>query len=430
MGSYHFLLDVAVILISTKLLGIVTRRFAMPQVVGALLAGLILGPAVLGVLSETAFMDQVAEIGVIVLMFTAGLETDIHELKKSGGPAFLIALCGVLVPLAGGFLLASAFNRGPEHVLENVFIGVILTATSVSITVETLREIGKLSTKSGNAILGAALIDDILGIVALTVITSMADQSVSVAVVLLKIAGFFVSALLVGVLLHKAIKRLTSGDGNDKRRYAVLSFALCLVFAYCAERFFGVADITGAYIAGLVIANTSRCTYVATKCETVSYMFLSPVFFASIGAKVVLPEMTGSIVAFALLLILVAMGTKVVGCSLGAKLCRYTNRECAQIGVGMICRGEVALIVATKGIGMGLMNPDFTGPVILMVVACAVCTPILLKAVYKGQKDYSDLVQSDLVDRYQDVQDLDMAAQTMLEAHEQLRAEGRRNVGP
>lgn len=425
MGSYHFLLDVAVILISTKLLGIVTRRFAMPQVVGALLAGLILGPACLGLLSETAFMDQVAEIGVIVLMFTAGLETDIHELKKSGGPAFVVAMCGVLVPLAGGFLLASAFNRGTEHLLENVFIGVILTATSVSITVETLREIGKLSTKSGNAILGAALIDDILGIVALTVITSMADKSVSVVTVLLKIAAFFVSALVVGVILHKAVKRLTSGDGNDKRRYAVLSFALCLLFAYCAERFFGVADITGAYIAGLVIANTSRCTYVATKCETVSYMLLSPIFFASIGAKVVLPEMSGPVVAFALLLILVAMGTKVVGCFLGAKLCRYSGRECLQIGVGMICRGEVALIVATKGIGMGLMDPDFTGPVILMVVACAVFTPVLLKLVYKGQKDYGDLVQSDLVDRYQDVQDLDIATQTMLEAHEQMVAEGK-----
>lgn len=140
MESYHFLLDLALILVSTKLLGIVTKRFAMPQVVGALVAGLIFGPAFLGLLQETAFIDQVAELGVIVLMFTAGLETDIHELKKSGGSAFVIALCGVLAPLAGGFLLASTFNRGAEHLLENVFIGIILTATSVSITVETLRE--------------------------------------------------------------------------------------------------------------------------------------------------------------------------------------------------------------------------------------------------------------------------------------------------
>lgn len=426
MGSYQFLLDVAIILVSTKLLGIVTRRFAMPQVVGALLAGLILGPACLGVLSETAFMDQVAEIGVIVLMFTAGLETDIHELKKSGGPAFLIALCGVAVPLAGGFLAAWAFNKGPEHVLENVFIGVILTATSVSITVETLREMGKLSTKSGNAILGAALIDDILGIVALTLITSLADKSVNVMTVLVKILGFFVAALVVGVVLHKVIKRMTSGDGNDKRRYAVLSFAMCLLFAFGAEAFFGVADITGAYIAGLVLANTTRCTYVATKCETISYMFFSPIFFASIGAKVVLPEMNGSILLFTLVLVAVAMGTKVLGCGLGAKLCRYNREECIQIGVGMICRGEVALIVATKGINMGLMKPDFTGPVIIMVVCCAVFTPILLKLVYRGEKRYGDLVQSDLVDQYEAVRDLDIVTQTVLDAHEQMVEEGKK----
>ena len=231
MESYHFLLDLALILVSTKLLGIVTKRFAMPQVVGALVAGLIFGPAFLGLLQETAFIDQVAELGVIVLMFTAGLETDIHELKKSGGSAFVIALCGVLAPLAGGFLLASTFNRGAEHLLENVFIGIILTATSVSITVETLREMGKLSTRSGNAILGAALIDDILGIVALTLITSLADESVNIVTVLLKIVAFFVVALVLGVFLHKLIEKVTGGAGRDRKRYAILAFAMCLFFS-------------------------------------------------------------------------------------------------------------------------------------------------------------------------------------------------------
>ena len=425
MESYHFLMSAAIILFSTKLLGMVTKRFAMPQVVGALVAGLLLGPAGFGLLQETAFMDQMAEIGVIVLMFTAGLETDVHELKKSGGPAFIIALCGVLVPLAGGFLLATAFNRGTEHVLENVFIGVVLTATSVSITVETLREMGKLSTRSGNAILGAALIDDILGIVALTLITSMAGESVNILAVLLKIVAFFVTALVLGVVLHKVIKRVTGGEGRDRRRYAVLSFGMCLLFAYGSEVLFGVADITGAYIAGLIIANTTRATYVATRCETISYMFFSPIFFASIGAKVVLPKMSASIVLFTLLLILVAMVTKAVGCALGAKLCRYSSRECVQIGVGMICRGEVALIVTTKGLSMGLMKTEFVGPIILTVVACAIFTPILLKLVYHGRKDYGDLVQSNLVDQYEAVQDLDIATQAVLEDHEQLVREGR-----
>ena len=170
--DYHFLFEIAVILLSTKVLGILTKRFALPQVVGALLAGLLLGPAMLGVLQETTLMDQLAELGVIVLMFNAGLETDLGELKRSGKAAFVIALIGVLVPLAGGFALAAAFNRGPDAFLQNVFIGVVLTATSVSITVETLKEIGRLSTRSGSAILGAAIIDDVLGIIGLTVITS------------------------------------------------------------------------------------------------------------------------------------------------------------------------------------------------------------------------------------------------------------------
>lgn len=178
--DYHFLFEIAVILLSTKVLGILTKRFALPQVVGALLAGLLLGPAMLGVLQETTLMDQLAELGVIVLMFNAGLETDLGELKRSGKAAFVIALIGVLVPLAGGFALAAAFNRGPDAFLQNVFIGVVLTATSVSITVETLKEIGRLSTRSGSAILGAAIIDDVLGIIGLTVITSLGGGGANV----------------------------------------------------------------------------------------------------------------------------------------------------------------------------------------------------------------------------------------------------------
>ena len=425
MESYQFLLDIAIILISTKLLGIITKRFAMPQVVGALVAGVVLGPACLGVLSETSFMDQAAEIGVILLMFTAGLETDIRELKKSGGPALIIALCGMLVPLGGGFFLASAFNAGTEHLLENIFIGVVLTATSVSITVESLREMGKLSTRSGNAILGAALIDDILGIVALTLVTSMADPDTSILLALVKIAAFFAAAVAVGFLAHKLIRKLTDKSVRDRRRYAVLAFAMCLLFSYGAETFFGVADITGAYIAGLVIANTTRATYIASRCETASFLIFSPIFFASIGAKASLPAMSTTIVLFSVLLVAVAAATKVIGCGLGAKLCRYSNRESVQIGVGMICRGEVALIVTTKGMSLGLMPEAFVGPVILMVVACTIMTPILLKFAYRSQEGYQDLVQSDLVDQYEAVHDLDLATQAVLDSHEQLLQEGK-----
>lgn len=424
MESYDFILSVAIILAATKLLGMATKRIAMPQVVGALLAGLILGPACLGLLRETEFLNELSELGVIVLMFTAGLETDVKELKKSGGPAFLIALIGVLVPLAGGTALAALFHPGEEFLLQHLFIGVILTATSVSITVETLREMGRLSTRSGNAILGAALIDDVLGIVGLTLITSMADPTVSIFTVLLKIAAFFVLALVGGMAAHRLVDRLTGGPGRDRRRYAVLSLAFCMLCAYIAEVWFGVADITGAYVAGVIISNTNRTTYIASKCEGLSDMLLSPCFFASIGAKVVLPEMSLSIVLFSVLLMVWAIVSKIVGCGLGAKLCRYTNRECVQIGVGMVSRGEVALIVANKGIATGLMTATYFGPVVIMVAATTIVTPILLKLVYKGRKDYGDLLQTDLVDHMEDVKDLEDAAQSVLDIHTNMLREG------
>ena len=198
MLSYRYLFDIALILLSTKVLGIVTKKFQMPQVVGALLAGLILGPAVFNIITETDFIKQIAELGVIVIMFTAGLSTDINELKSTGKASFIIALFGVILPLIGGTAVAYIFNRGElagvygNEFIENIFIGIILTATSVSITVETLKELGKLNTKTGNAILGAALIDDILGIIVLTIVTSFNDSSVSVILVLMKIILFFI----------------------------------------------------------------------------------------------------------------------------------------------------------------------------------------------------------------------------------------------
>ncbi len=427
MESYAFLFDVALILLSTKIFGLLTKKIDMPQVVGALLAGLILGPAMLGVLHETAFLDQVAEIGVIVLMFTAGLQTDIKELKSSSKASFVIAVFGVLLPLAGGYILASMFNVNEGALLQNIFIGVILTATSVSISVETLKEMGKLSTRSGNAILGAALIDDILGIIALTIITSAADKSVNLWLVALKIVAFFLLSGLVGFFLHGRMEKWMANFPEGKKRLAIISFAFCLFFAYIAEHYFGVADITGAFIAGLIISNTARVTYVASRFEIVSYMLLSPIFFASIGTKVILPQMTGSIILFSVLLVVIAVLTKIIGCGLGAKLCKYSNEESIQIGVGMISRGEVALIVAVKGISTGLMKEEFFGPVLITVVFTTIITPVLLKLVYKKDKaDYSDLVYSELVEQYQEVKDFDLATQVILDMHNEIMDEGKK----
>ena len=393
METCSFLLYLALILLCTKFLGLVTRRAHMPQVVGALLAGLILGPGILNIIPQTEYLTQTAEIGVVILMFCAGMETDVKELKKCGKAAMIIAFIGVVVPLAGGFATAWFFNRpgmiestaDTSLVLQNIFIGVILTATSVSITVETLKELGKLNSRAGNAILGAAVIDDILGIIALTVITSMADPAVKLWLVLLKIVGFFVFSIVAGFLFYKFFSYYSNRTKNGLQRYVIISFVFCLLMSYVAEEFFGVADITGAYVAGLVVSMIQKEHYLESRFSVLSYVYLSPIFFASIGLKVHLPKMSSAIILFAVVLTVVAILTKVVGCGLGAKLCRYTGKESLQIGVGMVSRGEVALIVASKGEALGLMGTQLMGPVVIVVIITTIIAPILLKPVFRDK---------------------------------------------
>lgn len=392
--SYYFLLDVAMIIITTKLLGLLTRKIEMPQVVGALIAGIILGPMGLDVLQETHFLSQVSEIGVIILMYTAGLETNISELKSCGKASAIIAILGVMIPLVVGYAVAAMFNTSPSAFMENIFIGVILTATSVSITVETLKEMGKLSTKSGNAILGAALIDDVLGIVALTIVTSLSSGNVNVWLVLAKIVVFFVISVIIGLHLHKWIDKWMMKSDKDRRRFSVLAFAFCLAYAFVAEEFFGVADITGAFIAGLIISNTSRSHYVAHRTESLGYMFFTPVFFASIGLKAVIPELTQEVIIFSVLITIAAILTKIIGCGVGAKMCHYSNSDALKIGVGMVSRGEVALIIASKGIAMNIMNETYFTPMIIMVIITTVITPILLKIVYREKGNIEEAVDN------------------------------------
>ena len=388
--SYRYLLDLALILLSTKVLSLVTKRFKLPQVVGALLAGLILGPAVFNIIEETDFIRQLAEVGVIVLLFNAGLESNLSEFKKSGKTSFIVAVMGVIIPLIGGTILAYCINHGKvENVsafVQNIFIGSVLTATSVSITVETLRELGKVSTSVGNIIVGAAIIDDVLGMLVLTIITSLAGSSVSVIKVIVKIVGFFIFSIIVGIITYKLFNKWVDKYDIDKRRFVIVSFVICLLLSFSAEEFFGVADITGAYIAGLVLSSNKETIYITKRFETLSYILLSPVFFASVGLNVKLPDLNGEIVIITIALTVVAILTKIIGCGLGAKLCGYNNMESIQIGSGMITRGEVTLIIASKGLALGLMSSYFLTPVILMVVFTSIFTPILLKIVFSKDK--------------------------------------------
>ncbi len=397
MGEYAYLLYIAIILLSTKLLGIVARKLGMPQVVGALIAGIILGPSAFNMIPTSGeigtFITYLAELGVIFLMFAAGLETDMQELKKNSVPALIVASIGVLVPIAGGFAAyAAVFHPDLSqqiNVLKAVFIGVVLSATSVSITVETLREMGKLNGKVGTTILGAAVIDDILGIIVLTIVSSLQDTSVSIVSVLLRIVLYFVFIAAVYFGVHKAKNYLEKLDG--KRTIAIAAFVFCLVMAYISETVFGIADITGAYFAGLILCSLKIQSYVNQKTEVISYMFFSPVFFVSIGLKTTIAGMTSQVAWFAVILLLVAIASKVIGCGLGAKICGFRFKDALQIGVGMISRGEVALIVAQKGYQYGMMEDALFGPIVLVVIVTTLITPILLKLVMSDKKEGSHL---------------------------------------
>lgn len=178
----------------------------------------------------------------------------------------------------------------------------------------------------------------------------------------------------------------------DLRRFVILSFVFCLILSYCAEHFFGVADITGAFMAGLFLSNAPRKHYIMNRFETTAYMLLSPIFFASIGIKVVIPEMTPALITFSIALVIIAILTKVLGCALGAKMCKYSTTEAIQIGTGMVSRGEVALIVASKGASLGLMGSIFFGPIVIMVVITTVITPILLKIVFSNKEQETNCV--------------------------------------
>lgn len=392
MESYTFLLFLAIILVSTKVLGIFSRKVNMPAVVGALLAGVLLGPSCFNLItldgSTGNFINMTAELGVILLMFNAGLGTDIEELKKTGVASLVTACVGVAVPLLGGFVSYAWFFHVDlsdyNELLKAIFVGTVLTATSVSITVETLQELGKLKGKVGTTILGAAVIDDIVGIMVLTVVTALKNPDVQPLMIFVKILLYFV---LLGVIAFVMIKGRRFIEIHDqKRRTAILCVAFCLVMAFVSEEFFGIADITGAYFAGLMLCNLKIGPYVSRRVEIPSYLIFSPVFFASVGLKVTLNNMGSSILAFSLILLLVALISKVVGCGLGARICGYTNAESLQIGVGMISRGEVALIVAQKGYECKMLDDALFGPTVFVVIVTTLLTPILLKAVMSERK--------------------------------------------
>ncbi len=385
MESYEMFKDLAIIIIFAKFFGLVARKIKVPQVAGEIVAGLLIGPSVLGLVDQSEFLSKMAEIGVVLLMFSAGLETDLKEMKKTGFAAFLIACCGVFVPLVGGTLLYSCFygfeQIGSEHFLKAVFIGCIMTATSVSITVEALREMGHLTGRVGTTIMSSAIIDDVIGIIVLTFVIAFRDPEVKPLHIVVQTVLFFLFAIVVGFVCYKIFK-IVDQRYPHTRRIPIAGLALCLAMAYIAEKYFGIADITGAFVAGIILCSIRDSKYIAEKMDINSYMLFGPIFFASIGLKTDISDLNMSILVFAAAFIVVALITKIIGCGLMAKACSFSWADSLKIGVGMMTRGEVALIVSQKGLAVGLMSPVYFTAVILLIIVSSIATPILLKVLY------------------------------------------------
>lgn len=385
MQSYTIFRDIAVILVAAKLCSILARKVKAPQVVGEIIAGLLIGPCILGWVAQSDFISQMAEIGVIILMFSAGLETDIKDLLKTGPVAFAIACTGVLVPLIGGTLLYMVFYGfspiGSDEFYKALFTGTILTATSVSITVQALREMGHLKGKIGTTIVSAAVIDDVIGIIVLTFVIGLKTPDSSVGKVVINTALFFAVSGIGGFIAYKLF-RLFDSKYPHTRRIPIIGLALCLFMAYAAETFFGIADITGAYVAGIILCSIRDSEYIAEKMDINSYMIFGPLFFASIGLKTNIESFNMTILVFSIVFVAVGMITKIIGCGLAAKLCRNSWLDSAKIGVGMMARGEVALIVAQKGLAVGMLTPVYFTSVILLIIVSSILSPILLKYLY------------------------------------------------
>jgi Kef-type K+ transport system membrane component KefB len=385
MEAYEVFKDLAIILVAAKLFGLIARKFKTPQVVGEIIAGLIIGPSLLGWVETTDFLSEMAAIGVVLLMFTAGLETDLKDLKETGVTAFFVALMGVLTPLVFGTVMYLCFygfdGFGTEKFLEALFIGTIMTATSVSITVQALRELGYLKGKLGTTIVSAAIIDDVIGIIVLTIVLGMKNGGSSILETLIKTLLFFVLAVGAGVIVYRLFKAYDKKYPHT-RRIPIMGLAFCLVLSYVAEKYFGIADITGAYVAGVILCNMRDSEYIAEKMDINSYMLFGPVFFASIGIKTNIREFTLDILLFSVVFVIVALLSKIIGCSLVGKIAGFNWPDSLKMGVGMMTRGEVALIVSQKGLAAGMIEPVYFMAVIMLIIVSSIATPMILKSLF------------------------------------------------
>ncbi|WII35972.1 cation:proton antiporter [Paenibacillus thiaminolyticus] len=378
----EFILYLALILLCTKVAGDISVRLGQPAVLGKLIVGILIGPAVLGWIEKDSFITHVSEIGVLLLMFIAGLETDVEQLRKNWKSAFAVAVGGIILPFIGGYGAAIAFGFTPTYAL---FFGVIFCATSVSISVQVLKEMNKLNSREGTTILGAAVVDDVLVVILLAFIMSIVGQGGDVNLGLLvgKKLLFFAITFVAGWLV---VPRVMKWLAPLKVTEAVISAALiiCFAFAYFAE-WMQMAGIIGAFAAGIAVSLTPYKHDVEHKVEPIAYSIFVPVFFVSIGLNVSFDGI-GSNLGMLAVITIMAIVTKLAGGWLGARVTGFDSRSSLAIGAGMISRGEVALIIAATGLQSGLLQPEYFTEIIIMVIITTLVTPPMLKMMF-NKKD-------------------------------------------
>lgn len=402
----------AVILLLAKSFGLLARKIGLPQVTGMVVAGLLIGflkrfnnpdnfflsffmnPDE----QESEVLHAFSQVGVVLILFSSGLETKLSDLKKSGLAATVIAFAGVVTPILFGTLGAMAFLHGyseysHDKLLNAIFVGTILAATSVGITVETLKELGKLNGKVGQTVISAAVIDDVIGIIALSIVTSLKGNGAEqIGITLLKAVGFFAFAIGLGILL-RIYFNWEERKFPHKRRTSIFAFAMCFFYAYCSEKFFGIASITGAYVAGIMISGLDDTPFVDRKAVVSGYMIFTPIFFAYIGISADFSSFSLNALWFGLAFVALGIAGKIIGCSLAAKPFGFTNKESLTVGCGMIARGEVALAVYSAGRSLiaaeNGLDP-LLATIMLILISSIVC-PILLKLLFKDKRKSDEL---------------------------------------
>lgn len=377
------ILELAIILIASKLAGDLSVRLKQPAVLGKLLIGIVLGPALLGWINETNVLEEISQIGVILLMFLAGLETDVDEFKRTGKASTYVGLAGIALPFGLGYLAAILMGMS---LFEAIFLGLLLSATSVSISVQALKEMGRLKSREGATILGAAVIDDVLVIILLAFVMSFAGGDVNLGMVILKKFLFFAVAIL---LSWKVVPWVMRKFSPLRVSETVISAGLiiCFLFAYMAE-YAGVAAIIGAYIAGVALSLTSYKHEVTEKIETIGYSIFVPVFFTTIGVKVDFTGLASQIPLIAGLSVL-AIATKLVGSAYGARMAGFGWRSALGIGSAMVSRGEVALIIAAIGQDAGLLQDEMFAVIVLVVLITTIVTPPMMKFFFAKSEESS-----------------------------------------